>query len=57
MHKIEIYWQDLTEKKQKEILEEFNETEEFGNWDVIPMAILEIEDDENCDCYNIDKED
>lgn len=48
MHKIEIYWQDLTEKKQKEILEEFNETEEFGNWDVIPMTILEIEDDENC---------
>ena len=57
MHKIEIYWQDLTEKKQKEILDEFNETEEFGNWDVIPMATLEIEDDENCDCYNIDKED
>lgn len=46
MKKIEIYWQDLTEKKQKEILEDFGEEEEFMNWDVIPMAALEIEEEQ-----------
>ena len=45
MKKIEIYWQDLTEKAQKDILNMFGEEEEFMNWDVIPMAIIEMEDE------------
>lgn len=40
---IEIYWQDLTPAKQQEIL---NLLGENGNWDVFPMAVLEIEEDE-----------
>lgn len=40
MTTIEIYWQDLTEKKQKEI-EEICGTEH--NWDVFPIATLDIE--------------
>ena len=42
MEKIEFYWQDLTEKKQKEILERFGEN---MNWDVIPFCTLEIEEE------------
>lgn len=37
---IEIYWYDLTEKKQKEILEE---TGDNHNWDVFPLATMEYE--------------
>ena len=32
---IEIYWQDLTTEKQKEILEKLGDN---GNWDVIPIV-------------------
>lgn len=39
---IEFYWNDLTEKKQKELLEIFGEN---GNWDVIPIATMDYEDD------------
>jgi len=37
---IEFYWQDLTEEKQKEILDRFGEN---LNWDVFPFCVLEIE--------------
>ncbi len=43
MKAIEIYWDDLTEEKKQEIL---NMLGDNGNWDVIPMAIIEIQDDE-----------
>jgi hypothetical protein len=42
---IEIYWNDLTDKAKKDILKELGETEETHNWDVIPMAIIDIETD------------
>lgn len=42
MIKVEIYWQDLTEQKQAELLELFGDN---GNWDVIPMCTLEIEEE------------
>ena len=40
---IEIYWNDLTEKKQKEIVELIGSD---NNWDVFPMVTLEIEEEE-----------
>jgi len=39
---IEIYFQDLTEEKQKEILEELGEN---GNYDVFPIATIDFETD------------
>lgn len=41
MASIEIYWNDLTEKKQKEILEITKG--DNANWDVIPMCVLDLE--------------
>ena len=40
----EIYWQDLTEECQKKLYEFLGG--ENGNYDVIPLAILEEEIDE-----------
>lgn len=40
---IEFYWNDLTEKKQQEILDTLGDNE---NWDVIPFCTLEIEEGE-----------
>ena len=41
---IEIYWQDLTPAKQREILQAFGEN---GNYDVFPIATLDVpEEDE-----------
>ena len=37
--RIEIYWQDLTRAKQNEILQVFGEN---GNWDVLPIATIEV---------------
>lgn len=46
MKNIEIYWNDLTEKKQKEILDITGG--DNGNWDVFPMATIDLEvEDEN----------
>ena len=43
---IEIYWDDLTVGKQKEIREELNmESDDNGNWDVFPIATLDFEDE------------
>lgn len=39
---IEFYWNDLTEKKQKEIIELIGDN---NNWDVLPIATLDIEED------------
>lgn len=46
VHLIEIYWDDLTEKKKAEIRETLNlGTDDNNNWDVVPMTIMEIEED------------
>lgn len=39
---IEFYWNDLTEKKQKEIIDLIGDN---NNWDVFPIATLDIEED------------
>lgn len=41
---IEIYWNDLTESKQQEILRLLGDN---GNWDVFPLCTLEIEQEGN----------
>ena len=41
---IEIYWQDLTPAKQREILQAFGEN---GNYDVFPIATLEVPEGED----------
>ena len=40
---IEIYWQDLTKEKQREIL---NKLGENGNWDVFPIVQIPESEDE-----------
>ena len=42
MIKIEFRWQDLTEEKQKEILDLLGEN---CNWDIFPFCVLEIEEE------------
>ena len=44
MLQIEIYWDDLTPEKQKEIL---NLLGDNGNYDVFPIATIDIEEAEN----------
>lgn len=44
MSAIEIYWKDLTPEKQQEILDELGDN---GNYDVIPIATLNFEEDED----------
>lgn len=39
---IEIYWDDLTPAKQAEILDKLGDN---GNWDVIPLAVIEVEEE------------
>ena len=43
---INIYWNDLTKEKQKEIVDIIGDD---GNYDIYPIAIVEIEnlDEEN----------
>ena len=40
---IEIYWDDLTESKQKEILDALGDN---GNYDVFPIATIEVRQEE-----------
>ncbi len=39
---IEIYWNDLTREKQQELL---NALGDNGNYDVFPIATIEVEND------------
>lgn len=39
---IEIYWDDLTDEKKKEIIETIGDN---GNYDVFPIATIEIENE------------
>lgn len=43
---IEIYWDDLTERAQNEILKKLNITNKEHNWDVFPIATVDIEGEE-----------
>ena len=45
MKHIDIYWRDLTEKAQKDILEALGEAKEERNWDLIPLATIDMEED------------
>ena len=40
---IEIYWNDLTEEKQRELLNLLGDNQ---NWDVFPIAEIEIEEED-----------
>ena len=40
---IEFYWNDLTEQKQKEVLETLKIGPNDHNWDLFPIATLNIE--------------
>ena len=42
MRTIEIYWNDLTEEKKKELL---NILGDNGNYDVVPIATIEFEEE------------
>jgi hypothetical protein len=50
---IEIYFKDLTEEKQKEILEELGDN---GNYDVFPIATIDLETDYSEELNKIVKE-
>lgn len=41
---IEIFWNDLTKTKQNEILAKLGDN---GNYDVIPIATIEFEENNN----------
>lgn len=44
---IELYWDDLTEKAQNEIRDILGlEPDDDNNWTYIPLAIMEIEGEE-----------
>ena len=44
MIQIEIYWNDLTEGKQREIQEVLGmDVDDNGNWDVFPITTLDFE--------------
>ena len=47
MTTVEIYFDDLTEEKQKELLEAVEaEKPEDMNWDTFPVACVDLGDDE-----------
>jgi len=41
----EIYYDDLTEEAQKRLCETFSTSEGEENWEVIPLSIIEREDE------------
>ena len=43
MMTIEIYWDDLTKEKQRELLNLLGDNQ---NWDVFPIAEIEIEEED-----------
>ena len=45
MRTIEIYFNDLTFKAQKRLLKALNTSEKEENWDIMPLAIIEREED------------
>lgn len=49
MRTVEIYFNDLTLKAQKRLLQAFNTSEKEENWDIVPLAIIEREDTDGQD--------
>jgi len=47
MINFEIFFDDLTEDAQARLLEAFETTVECENWDTIPLAYIDREDDED----------
>jgi hypothetical protein len=45
MKAFEIYFDDLTNEAKKDLLESFGTSSEEENWDLIPLAILERDED------------
>ena len=47
MKTVEIYFSDLTEEKQKEVLETMNMKDESeGNFEISPLAMIDIAEEE-----------
>lgn len=44
MKTIEIYWDDLKENAQEEIMETLGRDKDDHNWDVFPLAVIELEE-------------
>ena len=44
MKSIEIYWDDLKESTQEEILDILRRDKDDHNWDVFPLAVIELEE-------------
>lgn len=53
MKSFEIYFRDLNEEAQKNLLEEFETTEADENWETIALAIVEREDEEEDDAGSV----
>ena len=53
MRTLELYYNDLTPEAQKKYLEVqgVSDASEL-NWEVNPIAIIEVEDDDECDLKN-----
>ena len=46
---VEIYFNDLTSKAQKRLLQTFDTSEREENWEITPIAIIEREDTDGQD--------
>jgi len=44
---VEIYFRDLTPEAQSHLLKEFETTAEEENWDILPIAEIEREMEDN----------
>lgn len=47
MKSVEIYYHDLTLEAQAQIVEAFGTSEQDENWDVVPLAIIDREEEES----------
>jgi len=45
----EIFYDDLTKEAQKRLCEAFSTSAKDENWEVIPLSIIEREDDDESD--------
>lgn len=43
MKTIEIFFNDLSEERQKDVIETFGFYN--GNWDIMPLAVIEVDDE------------
>ena len=46
--KVEIYFEDLTLEAQMKLLQAFQTTPEEENWDIFPIAVIEMEFVDEC---------